>query len=273
MLKILKIEMNRAIHSIGMLISLLIGMGCILYQVIPIIQKMEESKKLWESMGIYRTFTRGGFYNFWFPSYIDGSTLYYFYFIGIIVALPFGISYYRDKKSGLIKNICNRVDKKKYLSAKYIATFISGGIAAALPIIVDFFIVRLIIPVDCFDINGTVLNAITEWGVFIIDNPYLAAVIIIFLWFVFGGALATVSLMVSSMSNNFFTIQLAPFFVMLLLFYMPTFLPVYYNRFFPYYFLTLFGRGNPIIALIESICIILITYGVFVTLESRRDVL
>ena len=101
----------------------------------------------------------------WLPGYLDGSTIYYFYFIGIIVALPFGISYVRDKNSGYIKNICNRVEKKKYLKAKFISTFISGGCTAVIPLIIDFLIVRLIIPIDCFeDIKGTVLNGITDWN-------------------------------------------------------------------------------------------------------------
>lgn len=273
MKKILKIELNRAFYNIGMIISLMIGMGCVFYQIIPVIYNMEASKRIWEINDIYVSFTRGGFYTFWLPSYLNGATIYYFYFIGIIVALPFGASFYRDKKTGVIRNICNRIDKKKYLIAKYVSTFISGGTAVTIPLVIDFLIVKLIIPYDNFDIEGTILNAITEWGVFIIDKPYAAAVIILFSWFIFGGALASISLMVSSISENFFTIQLAPFFVMLILFYLPNFLPVGLNKYFPFYFLSLFGKGNPIIALTESILIVLITFAVFIIRELRKDIL
>ena len=118
MRRILKIEYERSTHNLGMLLALLMGIGCILYQVIPVILRIIESKDIYKN--IYTSFTRGGFYNLWLPGYLDGSTIYYFYFIGIIVALPFGISYVRDKNSGYIKNICNRVEKKKYLKAKFI---------------------------------------------------------------------------------------------------------------------------------------------------------
>lgn len=272
MMKILKQEYERAVHGIGMLISMGIGLGCILFQVIPIINKWIESAKVWEEQDMYITFTRGGFFNFWLPSYMNGSTLYYYYFLGIIVALPYGVSYYRDKKSGVIKNICNRIEKSKYLIAKYIATFLAGGIAASLPLIFDFMLVKLIIPVDNFDINGTVLNAITEWGAFTIDNPYLAVVLILLAWFFWGGALATVSLMVSSISDNFFTIQLTPFFLMMILFYLPSFLPVEDNIYFPFYFLTMFGGSNPLLGMGEAVLLMVITFSAFIGLESKRDI-
>ncbi len=274
MKNILRIEYKRAVHSIGMLAALIMGIGCIVYQVIPIIQNQIESSKIEKIYHWHKTFTRGGFYNLWLPSYINGVTIYFFYFIGIIVALPYGISYYSDKKSGLIKNICNRVDKKKYLRAKYIAVFTTGGIAAVIPLIVDLLIVKIIIPIDYFgDLSNSILIAITKYNAFIIDHPYIAMILIMVLWFIFAGALATVSLMISAVSNNFFTIQLTPFFLMMVLFYMPTFLPVEYSKFFPFYFLLLWGEWNPVICIIETLLIVLVTYSVFVMGESRRDTL
>ena len=272
MKKIFKVEYERATHNLGMILALIMGIGCILYQIIPIIERIIESKNVFKDA--YTSFARGGFYNLWLPGYLDGTTIYYFYFIGIIVALPYGISYLHDKNSGYIKNICNRVDKKKYLKAKYLSTFISGGWAAIIPLIIDFLIVRLIIPIDCFeDIQSTVLNGITEWDIFIIEHPYVSFVIMLLMWFLFGGALATISLLVSSFSNNYFTIQLAPFFFMMVLFYLPTFLPDVYSKYFPYYYLSMFGRGNPVICFVEVIIILVVTYTLFVAVQSRKDTL
>lgn len=270
---ILIVECKRAIHSIGMIVAVLMGIGCVVYQIIPIINKMCESEKMLSQYDYYISYTRGGFYNYWLPGYLDGSTIYFFYFIGILVALPYGISYYNDKKSGVIKNICNRVNKKKYLNAKFFSVFFSGGIVAVIPLIVDFLIVRLIIPMDNFDIEGTCLNAITEWHVFIVDHPYISMGIFLLMWFIFSGALATISLMVSSFSNNFFSIQLSPFFFMMLLFYLPTFLADGYEKFFPFYFLSLFGKGNPLICMVETLLILIVTYSVFVIGESKKDIL
>ena len=272
MKKIFKVEYERATHNLGMVLALIMGIGCILYKNFQIIENIIRCNNVIKDA--YETFARGGFYGLWLPGWLNGTTIYYFYFIGIIVALPYGISYLHDKKSGYIKNICNRVDKKKYLKAKYLSTFISGGWAAIIPLIVDFLIVRLLIPIDCFeDILGTMLNGITEWDVFIIEHPYVSFVIILLMWFLFGGALATISLMVSSVSNNYFTIQLAPFFFMMVLFYMPSFFPKIYEKYFPFYFLTMFGQGNPIICFAEVFIILVVTYTLFVTVQSRKDTL
>lgn len=272
MRRILKIEYKRATHSRGMLLALIMGIGCILYQIIPVIMKIIDSKRNFNN--IYESFTRGGFYNLWLPSYLDGSTIYYFYFIGVIVALPYGISYILDKKSGYIKNVCNRIDKRKYLTAKYFTVFTSGGSVAIIPLIVDYLIVKLIIPIDCFeDIQGTPLNGITDWNALIIEHPYFSMFIILIMWFLFGGALATISLFVSAFSENYFTIQLSPFFFMMILFYLPSFFPHTYAKYFPFYFLSLFGQGNPLICIVETMVILFVTYIVFVVGESRKDTL
>jgi len=273
MIKMIKLELKRGCTSIGMLISLIMGIACMLYQLIPWINKFEESKKLWHIYEEYISFNRGGFYNLWFPSLMDSSTVYYFYFLGIIAALPFAASYYRDKKSGVIKNISNRVKKSTYIKAKYIATFITGGIAVSIPLIVDFLMVRLYIPYDYFCVNNTIMSTATNWGVYMLDHPYFAAILLMLAWFFWGGVLACIALTVSAFSDNFFTIQLMPFFVMLILFYSPGFLPAKYSVMFPYLFLTLFGNSNPIIGIGISLIMAIVLYVVFVLREAKRDVL
>lgn len=51
----------------------------------------------------------------WYPAGELQGLFFYFYFYGIIVALPFGVSYCLDRKRGYMKNICNRVSKNKYV--------------------------------------------------------------------------------------------------------------------------------------------------------------
>lgn len=274
MKRMLKVELERATHTIGMLIALIIGLGCVIYKNIPVIQYKMTQMEYINTHNIQETYLSAGFYQLWFPSYFNAATLYLYYFLGIIVVLPFAVSYYRDKKSGVIKNICNRVDKKKYLKAKYFSVFISGGIASAFPLALDFLVTRLITPVDCFeDIQGTILSARTLWKMFNIDHPYVSMLIIIFAWFMFGGALATISLAVSSISNNFFTIQLIPFFSMMFFYYISIFIPEGFNKFLPIECLMYWIGGYTITGIMEAIVIMVITYSIFVTIESRKDIL
>ena len=270
-----KIELKRAMTGIGMVIALCVGLGCVCYKHYSVYERIQHSAELAAqyNIHIYQEFAKITFYEYWMPCAMEVGTLYMFYFMGLIAALPFGISYYRDKKSGVMKNICIRSGKKKYLLSKYAATYVSGGLAVVIPLIADLLIAKIWVPIDFVRITGTRLGARTEWEVFVVDHIYLAAVIIILTWFLFGGALATISLMVTSVADNFFTIQLTPFFVMLVLFYLPTFLPAKYNIYFPFFFLTFFSRSNPVIAVMVSMALTLLTFTIFMKTELKKDIL
>lgn len=270
-----KMELKRAITGVGMVIALCIGLGCVCYKHYSVYERISNSAKLAEhfNVNIYHEFGKITFYEYWMPGALEVGTLYIFYFMGLIAALPFGISYYRDRKSGVVKNICIRSGNRQYLLSKYAAVYVSGGLAVTIPLIVDFMIAKVWVPIDYVRVAGSSLTAKTEWGVFVIDHIYLAAFIIILTWFLFGGALATISLMVTSLADNFFTIQLAPFFVMLALFYLPTFFPPECKKFFPFYFLTLFGGSNPIIAVVVSVLLALLTFTIYMKTELKKDIL
>lgn len=270
-----KMELKRAITGIGMVIALCIGLGCVCYKHYAVYERIQNSAELAEHFNVhlYNEFGKITFYEYWMPGAMETGTLYMFYFMGLIAALPFGISFYRDRKAGVMKNICIRSGKRQYLLSKYAAVYISGGLAVTIPLVVDFMIAKIWVPIDYVRATGSVLTAKTEWGVFVIDHIYLAAGIIMVSWFLFGGALATISLMITSIADNFFTIQLTPFFVMLALFYLPTFFPAGYKKFFPFYFLTLFGGSNPVIAIVVSVLLALLTFTIFMRTEHKKDIL
>lgn len=274
-MKTFKIELKRAMTGIGIFISLCVGLGCVSYKYFAVYDRIRKSAELAASfnMHIYKEFSKITFYTYWMPGVLEVGTLYMFYFMGLIASLPFGISYYRDKKSGVMKNICIRSGKKRYLLSKFAATYVSGGLAVVIPLIIDLMLAKIWVPIDYLRLNETGLRAGTEWGKFIIDHLYLSALIIILTWFLFGGALATISLMISTVADNIFTIQLTPFFVMLALFYLPTFLPAGFKKFFPFYFLTLFDKGNPVIAIVVTIIMTLFTFTVFMKTEMKKDIL
>ena len=275
MAKVLRVELKRGFSSLGTMISMLLGIACIAYKNFYLIRNELAIKRMLAKLPEkkYIPVDTKTFYHTWIVGYLDSTNLYLFYFLGIIVALPFGISYYMDKKNGYIKNICTRIGKQQYLRAKYLSVFITGGTVAFVPVFIDFLLAKLQRPHTFLRIAGTGLRGHTWWGVFIIDHLYLSAVIIMAVWFLFGGVLAVFSLLISYIADNLLTIQLTPFFVMLILFYLPGMFPARYMRYFPYYFLTIFDRGTPLIALTEIVPVMVITYTVFVTIEKRKDVL
>ena len=72
------------------------------------------------------------FYNSW----VGGDDLslaaaLFYALLPVGAALPFGWSYCTEHKSGYLKNIYTRVDKKTYLAGKALAVFLSGAGAVA----------------------------------------------------------------------------------------------------------------------------------------------
>ena len=275
-MNIFKLEIKRAFNNKWFVIASLLAISCVIYNKYLVYDRIMDSKKMMEEWGhtnVYDEFIKFNFYSYWLIQTLEMGTLYLIYFIGLFVSLPYGASYYWDKKSGIVKSICTRIDKRKYLKSKYLAVFISGGVCAMLPVIVDFFMAKLWVPVD-FPYPETIdVFAFTEWHVFVIDKPYLSALIYVFVWFIFGGAVATISLLISTISDNFFTIQLTPFILILLMYYIPNLHNEKLFNWVPLYFLTLFQTTNPGYCVIFSVIIMSITYFGFYNIEIRKDVL
>ena len=199
-MNIFKLELKRAFNNKWFVIASLLAISCVIYNKYLVYDRIMDSKRMMQEWGytnIYDEFMKFNFYRYWLIQELEMGTLYLIYFIGLLVSLPYGVSYYWDKKSGIVKTICTRVDKRKYLKSKYFAVFISGGVCAMLPVIVDFFVAKLWVPVDFKYVESWNYSAFTEWHVFVIDNPYLSALIYVFAWFIFGGSVATVSLFIS----------------------------------------------------------------------------
>lgn len=271
-----KLELKRAFNNRWFLIASILAVSCVVYNKYLVYDRIMDSKRLMEEWGytnVYDEFIKFNFYSYWLIFTLEMGTLYLMYFLGLIVSLPYGASYYRDKKSGMIKNICTRTNKRTYLISKYFAVFVSGGVCAMLPVIVDFLMAKLWVPVD-FPYPETIsVTALTEWHVFIIDNPYISAIIYFFIWFLFGGAVATISLFVSSISNNFFTIQLTPFMLVLLMFYIPNLQKEELFKWVPMYFLTCMQSVDSGYGVILSLVVMAITFLGFYNIEMRKDVL
>lgn len=270
----LKAEIKRAFLSRGMFVAVAAAIICILYKNIDYYIKLIEYRNAIQPGAVGVELNRQTFYSLWIVgNFFTPASVYIFYFMGLIAVVPYGVSYYRDKRNGIIKNMSIRAGKKSYLRAKFIAVFLSGGIAVLIPVLLDFMLTKIWIPHDFVYMPFTVLNSRSMWGVFMIDHIYISAVLTMTAWFVFGGTLATVALLVSVFVNDFFTIQLTPFFLMILLMYIPDLLPESIKKYFPYYFLSVFGDGNPIMGILISLTAVMVMFGIFYYCEGKKDIL
>ncbi len=50
----------------------------------------------------------------------------------LLAAIPYGTSYMQERRTGVFNQVVSRIGRKKYFFAKYIAVFVTGGVAVSL---------------------------------------------------------------------------------------------------------------------------------------------
>ena len=123
----------------------------------------------------------------------------YFNLLPIIAILPFGLSYFSDVKGGYIKNVCIRVKRSKYLNAKYIAAFLSGGAVVCIPLLINFYLSCLVLPIIKPEIttSTSLLMKTCLWSELYFSQPLLYNLLYMLAIFAFRGGIATTALAIS----------------------------------------------------------------------------
>lgn len=129
MFSIIKFEWRRMISSRSFWIALLISCG------MAAIASIEQYNIYCDGMDHISLFYR------WLPSgALSFGANYFYIIIPAICSLGFSHSICNDRKTGYWCQICSRTSKKQYFAAKYIVTFVSGGIIFATTLIFHFML-------------------------------------------------------------------------------------------------------------------------------------
>ena len=156
------------------------------------------------------------FYNSW----VGGEALslfqsLFFNLLPIGAAIPFAWSYHTERKSGYLKNIASRTDKKKYFIAKTIAVFTSGALVVLIPLIVNIAIVSAFVPsIDPFA-GYTFYNYhyVGEmWIEYYFTNPALYVALYVLLDSLYGGIFALLSFATAFYIKNILAVLFLPYF-------------------------------------------------------------
>ena len=134
----------------------------------------------------------------------------------LFASIPFGASYYNDKTSGYIKNICTQVPPRQYHIVKYMVTFLSGTLSVILPLLLSLMLVLTYLPVlkpQPFAYQGIADYAFLR--LFYL-HPVWYALLYILINGAFGGLAAVCSLCISSHARSRFSVLVLPFTVYLL---------------------------------------------------------
>ena len=135
----------------------------------------------------------------------------YLFVMPILVAIPYGTSYYSDFRTGYNKQLVTRVSSRCYHHAKYIANFISAGLIFLVPAIINFVMTSWIYPLH----NPSPFAAnMKEYMLFyklFFDFPYVYIIGCMVYYFIISGLLASIALLVSKYIENYFGILMTPF--------------------------------------------------------------
>lgn len=172
-----------------------------------------------------------------------GSSIYFFVF-PLLIALPYGWSYSEERKCGYRRMMLTKTGKKKYYCAKYVAVFLSGGVAMVLPLIFNFWMTLLVVPAILPDVTMNMFYGVFG-GSFLAELyytvPFLYVAIYLFIDFVYCGFLVCICMAVSGIVRQKWGVVLIPFLLLLFVHVITDYIysdpSVAYKELSPLYFL------------------------------------
>lgn len=272
------IEMKRALTSKGMIAALSVGLVLALGEFFTY-SWPDGTSPAFEAW-------RSGAFNAYPPSVFSdwmggtpGSLFsgIYYYLMPLLACLPHAASYFTDCQSGYAENVLNRTSMRRYLAAKILATAASAGIVCIAPLIVNFMLTTLVLPI---------LTPEAAAGVFAIPPQALGADIFYSAPFIYVGGftiLAFISAALTGLSGlalsfampNRFMVLIAPFLCSVIL----AFATDSFKQFAAYNPIKVasFGLEATLtadgLALMLAVWILLVSLGIFLSARYTRSLI
>lgn len=209
----LKIEFGRAFRSRMLYITLLVG--CIIAGAQFVVEVFPAAKNpLMFYSGKYDNYPITVFEKWIGGNVVSPYSMTYRTILPILSTLPYGLSYLVDVKSGYVKNVYSRTKRINYLLAKYIVTFITAGMVAVIPYILNLYGTAMVLPSLLPVHNGQFsIRAICMLEDVFYTRPYLYIALYLLIYFVYAGVFATIAMSVVYWVDNIFLVSLVPFIV------------------------------------------------------------
>lgn len=199
------IEAKRALLNKGMAASLLIGIGIVLWH---------QYQYVWDpEITMYNAYCAESIFYRWIgaSSFPMQSYLYYL-ILPVLACLPAGGSYFEDLHNGYYIHIYIRNQKKEYLIAKYTATFLSGGVAVVLPLLVSLYLTALRFPALSPEPIMSFGPDARSFGYHLFySHPWLHTGLFLLIDFIFAGGITGIALFATFFANYQFTAFITPF--------------------------------------------------------------
>lgn len=215
MSRLCKSELKRSFCNPSFLISILLSTSLVLWYSVERIPFCLHLNSTFSVDKMLDNFLEVSYTN-WIGSHnIFLQQNIFYLLIPFFAVLPFGGSFFADINSGYIKGICIRAEKKHYLLFKYNAVFISGGVAAVIPMVLSFLISSAFLPTMLPESSYLFTNIYSgyKWADLFFIHPFLYVLLYIALVFLFSGLISCSALVITYFSNKVFLPMIFPFFI------------------------------------------------------------
>ncbi len=219
-----KLECKKAVFNRFFVLSVVIGIGITFWSLAPMVQSytqdIESHRQISQEFGERNPLMP---MESLFCHWIGGEpcstgTSSYFFLFPLLVCLPYGWSFCRERRSGYIKNMVIRSGKWQYFLAKYTALFLSGGLAMVIPLLFNFLLAAVLFPAITPNViydTAYGIGAESFLSMVFYTKPFLYVAAYLFVDFVFGGLTACLCLSISTVIKNPVAVTLLPFFLLL----------------------------------------------------------
>lgn len=217
MYRMLRFELHRAIFNFRFLIALICG--CVLailqfyHTVVPLSGQLDDLFGNFNNMkgSLHIPYNP---YESWIEADFNCAySLIFFMIMPLLSTLPHGISYFEDMKSGYIRLIMPRKDKKAYYVSKCLAVSVSAFVVIVIPLLLNLFLAMTKLPAISPDI-ATSSSSITSrsilWSVYY-EHPLVHALTFILLDGIYGALFGLISFIVSDFAEHGIVVMLFPF--------------------------------------------------------------
>lgn len=214
----IRVELWKAIHNPFFYISILIGTGLVLmdsFNVYTIIADLIKSIDAGKQATI-ATYENISLYGVWLPiGGLSSGARTFLYVWPILAALPFGWSYWSERKNGSYGSIVMKTGKRTYFLSKCIACFVSGGMVIALPLLINLCVDALFCPIPIPSVKYGYYPIINGWFLskLFYTHPWIYCLSWCGVCFLWGGATSVLCMAAGSKPRLMVTVILLPFLV------------------------------------------------------------
>ena len=136
----------------------------------------------------------------------------YLYVCILLAALPYCSTFVKDNNSQYILQYYSRISKNRLHIAKFITTFVVGGLIVVIPLLVNLIATMMFVPALKPIENGLFMgNGSSFMNVLFVKHTFIYTFIYIVQFFIYGGAFCVIALASSYIFNNSFLVMLMPF--------------------------------------------------------------